>query len=126
MKTLIMVALGGALGASGRYAVGVAAGHLSRGSFPFGTFTVNIVGSFVLGVLAGLMAFSWNPSPEMRAFVVVGVLGGFTTFSAFSLDVVLMIERGRLALAAGYMAATLVIAVGGLFAGLRLTRMLLS
>lgn len=126
MKTLVMVALGGALGASGRYAVGIAAGHLSRGAFPFGTFTVNIVGSFILGVLAGLMTFSWNPSPEMRAFVVVGVLGGFTTFSAFSLDVVLMIERGRLALAAGYIAATVLLAVGGLFAGLRLTRMLLA
>ena len=126
MKTLFMVALGGALGASGRYAVSIAAGHLSPGNVPLGTFAVNVAGSVVLGVFAGLMAFSWNPSPEMRAFVAVGVLGGFTTFSAFSLEVILLIERGRLELAAGYVAATLLIAIGGLFAGLRLTRMLLA
>jgi fluoride exporter len=125
MKTLIMVALGGAAGASGRYAVGLLATHLTRGGFPWGTFAVNLTGSFVLGVLAALMAFTWSPSPELRAFLVVGVLGGFTTFSAFSLDVVLLIERGRLGLAAVYVLATLLLSVGGLFAGLRLTRMAL-
>jgi len=72
------------------------------------------------------MTFSWSPSPELRAFIVVGVLGGFTTFSAFSLDVVLLIERGRLSLAALYLIGTVALSVGGLFAGMRLTRMVVT
>lgn len=126
MKTLLFVALGGAIGASGRYMVGSLVSHLPHGGFPLGTFTVNAVGSFALGVLAALMAMTWSPSPELRAFLVVGVLGGFTTFSAFSLDVILLVERGRAALALGYVAASLIVAIGGLFAGLRLTRMLVG
>ncbi len=126
MKTLLFVALGGAVGATGRYMVGSLVSHLPHGGFPLGTFTVNAVGSFALGVLAALMAMTWSPSPELRAFLVVCVLGGFTTFSAFSLDVVLLFERGRTALAIGYVAVTLVVAVGGLFAGLRLARILLG
>tara|TARA_R110002072_G_scaffold222655_2_gene379755 strand:+ start:1076 stop:1456 length:381 start_codon:yes stop_codon:yes gene_type:complete len=126
MKTLLYVALGGALGASCRYAVGMAAAHFGSGQFPWGTFSVNIAGSFLLGVLAAFLTFSWSPSPEMRAFVVVGLLGGFTTFSAFSFDVILLIERDRLVLAAVYLVGTVAISVGGLFAGLRLTRMVLT
>lgn len=126
MKTLLFVALGGALGASCRYGVGVAATHLGSGQFPWGTFTVNVAGSFILGVLAAAMTFSWSPSPEMRAFLVVGVLGGFTTFSAYSLEVILLIERDRLALAGVFMLGTVALSVAGLFAGLRLTRMVLA
>ena len=126
IKTLLFVALGGALGASCRYGVGVAAAHFGNGQFPWGTFTVNIVGSFLLGMLAAMLTFSWSPSPEMKAFLVVGVLGGFTTFSAFSFDVILLIERDRLELAAIYLLGTVAISVGGLFAGLRLTRMVLT
>jgi CrcB protein len=126
MKTLIYVALGGAIGASGRYAVGVLAVHVGGGPFPWGTILVNIVGSVILGALAAGMAFSWSPSPELRAFLVVGILGGFTTFSAFSLETVLFIEKGRLDLAAVYILGTLVLSVGGLFAGLKLTRAILT
>ena len=126
MKTLLLVALGAALGVSCRYGVGVVAAHFGGTQFPWGTFLVNIAGSFALGVAVTLMTFTWSPSPELRAFVMVGVLGGFTTFSAFSLDVVLMIERDRLALAAIYMTGTVVISIVGLFAGLRLTRMVLA
>lgn len=126
MKTLLFVALGGALGASCRYGVGVAAAHFGSGQFPWGTFTVNVVGSFLLGVLVALMTFSWSPSAEMRAFLVVGVLGGFTTFSAYSLEVVLLMERDRLALAAVFMLGTVALSVAGLFAGMRLTRMILT
>lgn len=125
-KTLIFVALGGALGASCRYGVGVLAAHLGSGQFPWGTFAVNVAGSFVLGILAAAMTFSWSPSPELRAFLVVGVLGGFTTFSAFSLDVALLLEKDRLALAAVYLVGTVAISVAGLFAGLKLTRMILT
>ena len=126
MKTLLFVALGGALGASCRYGVGVAAVHFGNGPFPWGTFFVNVAGSFALGVLAAVLTFSWSPSHEMRAFIVVGVLGGFTTFSAFSFEVVLLIERDRLELAAIYLLGTVTISVVGLFAGLRLTRMVLT
>ena len=126
MKTLLFVALGGAVGATGRYMVGSLVSHLPQGAFPLGTFTVNALGSLALGVIAALMAMTWSPSPELRAFLVVGVLGGFTTFSAFSIDVILLFERGRTALALGYVAASLVVAIGGLFVGLRLTRMLLA
>lgn len=126
MKTLLFVALGGALGASCRYGVGIAAAHFGSGQFPWGTFVVNIVGSVALGILAAILTFSWAPSPEMRAFLVVGVLGGFTTFSAFSFDVILLIERGRLELAALYLLGTVLISVAGLFAGLRLTRLVLT
>ena len=126
MKTLLIVALGGALGASCRYGIGVAATHLGSGHFPWGTFSVNVIGSFILGVLVAVMTFSWSPSPELRAFIVVGVLGGFTTFSAFSLDVVLLIERGWLSLAALYLIGTVALSVGGLFAGMRLTRMVVT
>lgn len=126
MKTLLFVALGGALGASCRYGVGVAAAHFGNGQFPWGTFVVNIAGSIILGMLAAILTFSWSPSPEMRAFLVVGVLGGFTTFSAFSFDVVLLIERGRFELAAIYMVGTVALSVAGLLVGLRLTRMVLT
>ena len=114
------------MGVSCRYGVGVVAAHFGGTQFPWGTFLVNIAGSFALGVAVTLMTFTWSPSPELRAFVMVGVLGGFTTFSAFSLDVVLMIERDRLALAAIYMTGTVVISIVGLFAGLRLTRIVLA
>jgi len=126
MKTLLFVALGGALGASCRYGIGVAADHFGSGQFPWGTFTVNVLGSFVLGILLSLMTFSWSPSAEMRAFLVVGVLGGFTTFSAYSLEVVLLMERDRLQLAAVFMLGSVALSVAGLFAGMRLTRMILT
>lgn len=126
IKTLVFVALGGAVGASCRYVAGVLATHLGSGTFPWGTFTVNVTGSFLLGTLAAIMTFSWSPSPELRAFLVVGLLGGFTTFSAFSLDVALLIEKDRLALAAMYLCGTVLLSVAGLFAGLKLTRMVLT
>ena len=126
MKTFLFVALGGAVGASARYAVGMLVLHFSGGQFPWSTFVVNVAGSFLLGVLAAFLAFSWSPSAELRAFLVVGVLGGFTTFSAFSLDVLLLAERSRIDLSAIYVFGTLVLSVGGLFAGLRLTRAILT
>lgn len=126
MKLLLAVALGGALGAVGRHFVAGQALRLVGGGFPVGTLSVNVIGSFVLGVLVGLMALKWSVGPELRAFLVVGLLGGFTTFSAFSLDVVLLFERGNLPAAAAYVLATVVLSIGGLFAGLLACRHLLS
>ena len=122
MKTLLLVALGGALGVSCRYGVGVVAAHLGGTQFPWGTFLVNIAGSFALGVAVTLMTFTWSPSPELRAFVMVGVLGGFTTFSAFSLDAVTLYERGQVGAAAGYVAVSVVFSIGALFAGMTLMK----
>ena len=123
MNALVMVALGGALGASGRYLAGLAIGHFWGGAYPWATFAVNSAGSAALGLLAGLMAFAWTPSPELRLFLTVGVLGGFTTFSAFSLELVQLLERGRADLAVLYLVSTVAISAGGLYAGLRLARL---
>ena len=126
MKMFLFVAMGGAIGASVRYGVGILTLQFGNGSFPWGTFIVNVAGSFILGILVACLAFSWAVSAEFRAFLIVGVLGGFTTFSAFSLDFLLLAEKNRFDLAAGYMVGTLVLSVGGLFAGMRLTRAVLS
>jgi len=126
MKLLLAIALGGAVGALGRhYAIAKVASILGHG-FPFGTLAANVLGSFVMGVLVELMALAWSPSAELRAFLTVGVLGAFTTFSTFSLDVALLVERGQELNAAVYIAASVCLSVGGLFAGMYLLRHILS
>jgi CrcB protein len=105
-----------------RHLVGLAALRLTGPAFPWGTLTVNIVGSFAMGVLIELLARRFDASPELRLFVATGILGGFTTFSAFSLDVAVLWERGAHAAAAGYVAASVVGAIAALFAGLTIVR----
>lgn len=126
MNFLLSIAAGGALGALARYAVMSRAGHFLGHGFPFGTLIVNIAGSFLLGVLIEIVALKWSPSQEMRAFMVVGILGSFTTFSTFSLDVVVMIERGTYWPAAFYMAVSVVATIAALFAGMILFRHVLA
>jgi len=126
MKLILFIAAGGALGAVGRYAVLVGAGHWLGAGFPYGTFIVNVVGSFLLGALVEVMALSWSPSEEMRVFLVVGVLGAFTTFSSFSLDTVVLMQKGELGFAALYVAGSVVLSVAGFFAGLALFRQILT
>ena len=99
MKELLLVAGGGALGAVARYLVYILAGQLLGTGFPFGTLIVNIAGSFAMGVLVEGMALAWTVGPATRLLLAVGVLGAFTTFSTFSLDVAVLYERGRLGLA---------------------------
>lgn len=126
MKFYLAVALGGAIGSAGRYFV---AGQMMRWlgpGFPWGTLTVNIVGAFAMGVLIELLALKYAISPELRAFFVVGVLGGFTTFSAFALDVSVLVERHAGLLAAAYAAASVFLSVGALFLGLFIIRQLLD
>ena len=94
--------------------------------FPWGTLTVNLVGSFAMGILVHIMATTWTVTPEVRALLTVGGLGAFTTFSTFSLDVIVLYERGQVMLAAGYVLASVVGAVGALFIGLRLARVVFS
>jgi CrcB protein len=125
MKMLLAVAAGGALGAVGRYLVMIQVGHLLGTAFPFATLAVNVTGSFVLGLLVEAMALAWSPPAGLRALLVVGVLGAFTTFSTFSMDVVLHVERGELALTLGYVVASVVLSILGFFAGLHLVRAVL-
>ena len=126
MKLLLAIACGGALGALGRHFTTSQVMKLMGAGFPYGTLAVNVVGSFILGALVELMALRWSVGPELRAFLVVGMLGGYTTFSAFSLDTVLLIERGSYAPALAYVLANVLLAVGGLFAGLMLMRQILT
>jgi CrcB protein len=126
MKLLAAIALGGAIGALGRHfvAAGMVAwfGH----GFPVGTLVVNVLGSFIMGALVETMALVWSPPLEMRALLTVGLLGAFTTFSTFSLDVVTLYQRGEAGPAAFYIAASFVLSVGALFAGMRLLRLVLA
>lgn len=120
------MAAGGAVGAVGRYLVYLAAAALLGHGFPFGTLTVNIVGSFVMGLLVEGMALAWSISDTQRLFLVVGILGAFTTFSTFSLDVAVLHERRQPILVATYVLTSVVGSVGALFAGLALMRRLLA
>ena len=126
VKMLLAVAAGGALGAVGRYLVISTVGQIFGAGFPLGTVVVNVLGSFVLGALTEAMALAWSPPPELRAMLVVGVLGAFTTFSTFSMDVVLLYERGALGQAAVYVGASVVLSIAAFFLGLALLRSVLA
>ncbi len=126
MKILLSIAAGGALGAAGRYAVMVGMGQWTHGPFPYGTLLVNVVGCFIFGALIETMALVWSPSAELRAFMVIGVLGSFTTFSAFSLDAYYLYERGAYAAAGIYAAASVVLSLLGLVGGLAAMRQVLA
>ncbi|WP_422366210.1 fluoride efflux transporter CrcB [Pelagibius sp.] len=126
---LASVALGGALGALGRYVMVSQVGHWfgpMLAGFPLGTLSVNVLGSFVMGLLVEFMAIVWSPSPELRALLTVGFLGAFTTFSTFSMEAVLLYERGALLQAAGYVGASVVLSIAGFAAGLYLVRISLA
>jgi CrcB protein len=124
MFHILLVAIGGAIGSVARYLVGVGMGRLMGMSFPWGTLTVNIVGSFAIGILTELVARRFNASAELRLLIVVGFLGGFTTFSSFSLDTMALVERGATFHAFAYVGASLVLALGAAFGGLLLGRSL--
>lgn len=126
MQTIISIAAGGALGSVLRHLVGKASLAVLGAAFPYGTLLVNVIGSFAIGALVAAFAHVGNPSQELRAFLVVGLLGGFTTFSAFSLDVVTLYERGELATAVLYIALSLVLSLAGIIAGLSLVRSFVS
>lgn len=126
MKIIAAIAIGGAIGAVARHFVGAQMLRMLGSGFPWGTLTVNVVGSFAMGALVELMAIRWNVGPELRAFMTVGVLGAFTTFSTFSLDVAVLGERGALLPAALYVVMSVGLSVSALFFGLWLFRQLLT
>lgn len=118
MNMILAVASGGAIGAVARFLVGKGVLNLMGPGLPWGTFTVNILGSFIIGLLVEVFALRMHSSHEWQGFLIVGVLGGFTTFSAFSLEVALMIEKGQITTAMGYAFASLFLSVVALFIGL--------
>ena len=123
MQTMIAIAAGGALGAVLRHGVNGAVVALAGVNFPLGIMAVNIIGSLVMGVLTGVFAHFYEPSQTMKAFLTVGVLGGFTTFSSFSLDAVLLWQRGETVQAVFYVAASVLLSIAALVAGMMLVRM---
>lgn len=119
---ILWVAAGGALGSVARYLSMVALGSLIGTGFPWGTLFVNILGSAIMGILAELGALVWQPSPDFKLFLTVGILGGFTTFSTFSLDVALLVERHDWLVAFTYVAASVILSVGALFTAMAVVR----
>nr|ART36142.1 B298 [uncultured bacterium] len=112
----LIVGVGGAVGAMLRHGVGLASLRLWGPHFPWGTLAVNILGGLLMGILVGVLA-ARGGSEQLRLLLGVGVLGGFTTFSAFSLDVVTMIGRGAMLTALGYILASVIASVGALYLG---------
>jgi CrcB protein len=118
----LVVFLGGGLGAALRHGMNLAVARLFGTSFPYGTLIVNVSGSVVMGLIAGYFAFRGGPSQHRRLFLTTGILGGYTTFSAFSLDAVLLWERHELVWAAVYVGGSVGLSIIGLFGGLVLVR----
>jgi CrcB protein len=126
MTSYLLVFLGAGIGGALRHGVNLGCARFCGISFPWGTLTVNIVGSFLMGLLVGWLAFKGgqNWSQHLRLFVATGILGGFTTFSSFSLDAILIWERGQAGTALTYIAASVILALGGLVTGLGAVRAL--
>ena len=123
MGNLILVMAGGAVGAGARHLVGRASLSLFGPGYPWGTLAVNVFGSLAMGILAGLLARGLVAGEETtRLLIGVGVLGGFTTFSSYSLEAVQMIERRQIGLAAAYVIGSVVLAIAALFVGLMVAR----
>lgn len=124
MSLVLLAAAGGAIGAALRHLANSLFGNLFGGVFPWGTFAVNVTGSLAMGLLVALFAVRWNAPLEVRVFLATGILGGFTTFSAFSLDFAFLVERKAYLAAAGYAGGTMALCFVAVFAGLALGRAL--
>ena len=126
MKMIAFIAAGGAIGAVARHLLAAQVGGWLGHGFPWAILLVNVLGSLVLGALVEVFALAWSPSQEVRAFIVVGVLGAFTTFSAFLMDVVLLYGRGQLLFAALYIGASVALSILAFFMAMQMTRTMLS
>ncbi len=123
MRIPLAVAAGGAVA---RYLVVTQAGLWLGGGVLLGTLAVNAVGSLLMGIFIEVSALAWSPSPEMRAALAVGVLGGFTTFSAFSMEAVTLVEQGAPLQGPLYVAASVILSLAGVYGGMRLFRIVLA
>ena len=126
MRLLLLACAGGAIGAGLRHLVNTGAVRLFGLGVPWGTIIVNVVGSFLMGLLVEALALRFNGSPEIRVFLATGILGGLTTFSAFSLDFAVLLQRGETIAAALYLIASVSISILALFAGLSAGRMVFA
>jgi len=120
----LLVFIGGGLGAALRHVVNLASLRLVGTALPYGTFFINVTGSLLMGVVAGLFAWKGSLPPTLRLFIATGILGGYTTFSTFSLETALLFERGQAWQAIGYVVGSVVLGVAGLFAGMAAVRAL--
>jgi len=118
----LVVFLGGGIGAAMRHGINLVVARLLGTAFPYGTLLINVTGSLIMGLVAAYFAFKGDASQHWRLFLTTGILGGYTTFSAFSLDAALLYERGEVGLAALYVVASVAFSILGLFAGLALVR----
>jgi len=119
---VIGIAIGGAVGSVARYFTNIYVVAQFGAQFPWGTVVVNVVGSLIMGILVEAMNGLWSPTPDIRAMLMVGLLGAFTTFSTFSLDVALLYGRGDLLGVAGYVSASVLASIFALFAGFWIVR----
>lgn len=126
MYLLLAAAAGGAIGAAARYLVNVAAFQIFGPAFPVATLTVNVVGSFLMGVVVAVSVPVFDGSALWRTFLATGILGGFTTFSAFSLDAVELVQRQQYVTAAIYVGASVVLSIAALVAGLAVSKVFLK
>ena len=123
MHPFLLVGLGGAIGAMSRYGVSILVGRIWPHAFPLGTLLINIAGSAAMGLFIGILARTLPPwQEEARLFVAIGILGGFTTFSSFSLDTIALMERGEMLQAGLYVLLSVVVCLIGLYLGLLVTR----
>jgi CrcB protein len=120
----LIVFFGGGLGAALRHGVNLVAARALGTGFPYGTLVINVLGSLAMGLIAEYFALKMGLPQRLRLFLTTGILGGFTTFSAFSLEAALLYERGQQMGAAVYVVASVVLAIGALFAGMAIVRML--
>ena len=118
----LLVFIGGGLGSVLRHGVNVMSARLWGPGFPYGTLTVNVTGSILMGLFAGYFAFKGDAAQSWRLFLMTGILGGYTTFSAFSLDAMLLYEKGAIGLALGYILVSVIVSILGLFGAIMLVR----
>jgi len=118
----VIVFVGAGLGGALRHGINLLAARIAGNEFPYGTLVINVIGSFLMGVIVASLALRLELSQSLRLFLTTGILGGFTTFSAFSLEAALLYQRDQMLAAIIYVVASVVLAIGGLFAGLALVR----
>ena len=124
MKLLLIASAGGAIGAGARYLLNVGFARWLGPGFPWSTFAANVVGCLLMGLVTGLLAARVTDWPEMRVFVTTGILGGFTTFSAYALDFAGLLERDQSFQALLYLIGSVVLAIAALYIGLKLARII--
>ncbi len=122
MQLLLLATLGGGIGAGARYLIQAEMMRRLGTGFPWWTLAINVAGCLLMGIIADLVTRRFGGSPEARALLMTGVLGGFTTFSAFSLDVAQLVERRDMLAAAGYIGGSVILTIAALYLGIAIAR----